>query len=794
VHSREDNEASLHGGAQAKKGLLFAEVTRGPFWAQKTRKEKTALPDTKSGERQETVMKRHAFLRVTKFTAPLGALFLVLAGADYLFSFGSYGSNWATAYPNSTSYANASCQLCHGSSTSTLNGYGNAVRQAGTSVAAIQSIGNQNSDGDAGGSNNLAEINANAQPGWTSGINTVYTTAGANAGTATAPLAASVLLDPIAAPAPAPEINVTPLALEFGAVTVGSSQTGTTTVQNLGTANLIVSSVAVSANPDFTVDAMTPARPITVAAGTSANVVIRYTPSVDGDDSATLSIGSNDSNEASVSVTLHGTGTPPANVCDINVTPLSRNFGSVVVGQTATLAVSIGNTGTGPCSVSALAVTPAEFALHTSVPARPFTVQPSAAVQVQLNYAPVNQGADTGSLQVTSDDPDEGTVTVALSGTGSVATACNIQVSQLALNFGGVPLGSSATRSTTITNTGDANCTVNSVSVTGSSEFTINPVLPSLPLTLIPGDGVPVSVRYTPSGLGDDAGTLTTRTSDPDQPTLTVSLAGSGVATAPQCDIQVTPLSLEFASVAVGSTQTLSTAVSNAGQGQCSVSWQLGAGASVDFGLGLAANSISLAPGATVTIPVGYSPSGVGGDAGTLQIHSNDPSEAEVPVALAGRGFVATGSVDLAVVRFRVPEEFDLRASTGNNSSGDSDRSQRREFSRDEAQQAAITISVVVRNNGETAEPRLATVTGVQGGVEVYNQGLMVSAPADGRRGFSFSSFVPTTAGEIEWTLVIQDDVPAGSTAHATTEVRQRGGAGSGGEDRHRGEGGDSHE
>ena len=63
----------------------------------------------------------------------------------------------------------------------------------------------------------------------------------------------------------------------------------------------------------------------------------------------------------SVAVSLHGTGTAPATVCDINVTPLTLNFGSVQMGQKGTQTVTLGNTGTAACTVTTLAVSPAEF-------------------------------------------------------------------------------------------------------------------------------------------------------------------------------------------------------------------------------------------------------------------------------------------------------------------------------------------------------------------------------------------------------------------------------------------------
>jgi putative Ig domain-containing protein/cadherin-like protein len=92
----------------------------------------------------------------------------------------TYFNTWKTTYPSSQSANNASCNLCHSTGGGTdLNGYGKdfatALGSASSIAAAFHAIEGQNSDGDPTNSNNLAEINASAQPGWTPGPhNTLY--------------------------------------------------------------------------------------------------------------------------------------------------------------------------------------------------------------------------------------------------------------------------------------------------------------------------------------------------------------------------------------------------------------------------------------------------------------------------------------------------------------------------------------------------------------------------------------------------------------------------------------------
>lgn len=113
-----------------------------------------------------------------------------------------YATDWSNKYPSSSSDNNAGCQLCHGSSTSTWNPYGWAIKQqydvSGDIVAAIASAETVNSDADPTVSSNLKEITANAQPGWTYGAhNDVYDSNGSVTHNNPVPVNVTGLIDPV---------------------------------------------------------------------------------------------------------------------------------------------------------------------------------------------------------------------------------------------------------------------------------------------------------------------------------------------------------------------------------------------------------------------------------------------------------------------------------------------------------------------------------------------------------------------------------------------------------------------
>lgn len=83
-----------------------------------------------------------------------------------------------------------------------------------------------------------------------------------------------------------------------------------------------------------------------------------------------------------------------------------------------------------------------------------------------------------------------------------------------------------------------------------------------------------------------------------------------------------------------------------------------------------------------------------------------------------------------------------------------------------------VAISLRVRNGGRLDAPMPATVVGVQNGVTVYQETLLVNAPVGGvLRAFTFPSFTPTAAGNITWTVTIQDTSPDVDRAIRTTRV-----------------------
>ncbi|MFQ5770305.1 MAG: choice-of-anchor D domain-containing protein, partial [bacterium] len=111
----------------------------------------------------------------------------------------------------------------------------------------------------------------------------------------------------------AADIVVSDDTLDYGAVFIGSSVIDTLIVSNEGTAPLTVDNIT-SDNSDYNVNLTS----FNLTPGDSQEILVTFTPSSQGVIVGTLNITSNDPDEASVLVNLHGEGLIPP---DISVSP-----------------------------------------------------------------------------------------------------------------------------------------------------------------------------------------------------------------------------------------------------------------------------------------------------------------------------------------------------------------------------------------------------------------------------------------------------------------------------------------
>ena len=198
---------------------------------------------------------------------------------------------------------------------------------------------------------------------------------------------------------------------------------------------------------------------------------------------------------------LTGTGVAP----DASIDPVTNAFGDVTVGGSASTTFTVGNDGTSDLHISSIGISgSARFSVTGGTCTAPGTVLPAGPdCTIEVTYAPLSAVASNGSLVVVTDG---GTVSATLSGTGVAGAAPIASLPAGPIDFGTVVIGSSNPEDVTLTNTGNAPLTVNSISITGSGAFTVE--AGQCPDPIAPLGTCLISVVFTPTSTGARAATL----------------------------------------------------------------------------------------------------------------------------------------------------------------------------------------------------------------------------------------------------------------------------------------------
>jgi hypothetical protein len=185
----------------------------------------------------------------------------------------------------------------------------------------------------------------------------------------------------------------------------------------------------------------------TVPAGTAADldITIDTTSLIGGDYSVSINLSTNDPANAyiQVPINMHLTGIP-----DIAVDPTALAFPTTFVGFDSSLSLTIQNVGTDVLTITDYSLT-GDFA--QSGLTVPVNVPVLGAIPVTVDFVPTTAGAHTGTLTLISDDPDEPSFVIDLSGDALIPPEIGATPDSITAL---VPLGESVTETLTIHNTG----------------------------------------------------------------------------------------------------------------------------------------------------------------------------------------------------------------------------------------------------------------------------------------------------------------------------------------------------
>jgi hypothetical protein len=401
-------------------------------------------------------------------------------------------------------------------------------------------------------------------------------------------------------------LSVAPTALDFGTVAVGASNTLSVTLTSSGSAACNVTAGIVG-DPSFTL----PAPSLSVAPGGTAQLAVAFAPHDDGPPpmrQGTLEIDSDDPDHPRTTVALTGAVAPH---CTLTVMPASVDFGQVTIGTTATRSVMLGNTGDAACTVDNFAIAAGSdpaFAL-ASAPG-PITLAPGANATVAVRFSPMDDMPPltrTGTLDFTSNDPLQANVQVPL--TAQIYSDCVLTITPNPVDFGHVALGTTATRSATLTNKGTTRCTIGDIAIDAKSdpEFLLASGQPTQ-LVIQPGASATIPIEFAANDVHPPhakQGWLDFTSDDMSQPTVMVPLdAYIDIG----CDLTITPTALHFGLVILNTMTSAPVVLGNDGSAPCSVSGvALTPTTDPDFSLTAGqAKSFVVAPGAQVSITIDF--------------------------------------------------------------------------------------------------------------------------------------------------------------------------------------------
>lgn len=207
-------------------------------------------------------------------------------------------------------------------------------------------------------------------------------------------------------PEPYPEIEVTPTGHDFGALNAsGLGQDMTISISNVGTDTLELHGISF-VNIDSTFS-MTALAVNSLEPGEHTEVIVTYDPATYELNSNIVSILSNDEDERNVLVPINGVGDAPV----IEITPDYHDFGSIYLGCDDTVEITVENIGNVDLEVSDIeyfASIPVDFSLqdHEFVNGiLPWTIPPGGAVDLKVDYIPLDIYDDSAYIEITSNDP-----------------------------------------------------------------------------------------------------------------------------------------------------------------------------------------------------------------------------------------------------------------------------------------------------------------------------------------------------------------------------------------------------
>jgi len=413
--------------------------------------------------------------------------------------------------------------------------------------------------------------------------------------------------------ADAPSLAATPSLVDFGSVSLGSTANQKVSLTNKGSDSVQISQLALS-NPAFQVDGEGKL-PVTLAAGSSMNLTVHFSPSTDSDSFDQLSVMTSSAATAAAAIKLHGKGASG-----------SADLSGLNCDQ-----ASLSDAGSSSCTVSTSMAAPSGgFQVYLS--SNSSAIKVPASVTVPAGTSSVKFAATIS--KVSSDETGVITATH-----GSTAKSFSISLSPASSAAGAPQLKSLSCTTTSFSAAGKTTC---ALALTANTTKALTVALSST------SSAVAVPPTATIAGGSSTASFVATVAAASSTQTATIFATSNGASR--QVSIQLKPskagassaalslstASMQFGDVAVGTAVTQSVTVTSTGN----VPVTIKSDATTGTGFSVSGGSFpaSLNPGQAAVLTIHFNPTAAGSASGKLTIASNAGTQT---VTLTGNGTTA---------------------------------------------------------------------------------------------------------------------------------------------------------
>lgn len=412
-------------------------------------------------------------------------------------------------------------------------------------------------------------------------------------------------------------------APSFANTKVGASSTAAATLTNTGVGPLSVTPLTSASVTGTDLTYVSADCPASLAVAQSCAITVRFSPTSTAARHGTLTVTT-------------GAGVRTASLDSVGIqgyasmSPAELTFAPAQTGQTsAPQTVTVTNTGTDDLTFTGVGVATGGTDFGQSNNCGVVAVGQTCVVSVA--FTPSASSTRTGTLGFAHNGGGLAMVNLTGQGAAPAGTLTNVA-------FGNVRVGTSANGTASLRNTGIGPLTVSAGAQVQGAGFTLG--VNSCPSSLAANATCSVTVSYSPAAAQSHTGQFTVTTG---AGALTSTLVGAGI----QGVASVSPSSLSFATRQVATTSPVqAVTVNNSGSDTVTISGISVVAGQMDFAQ--SNNCTQLAPGASCTVNVSFTPSQAGARTGTVYL-AHDGLNGSTQVSLSGPGQAASATLSSPV-------------------------------------------------------------------------------------------------------------------------------------------------